>query len=739
MNHSFQHNTRFLQAVSFVNHTDKHIFLTGNAGTGKTTFLKYISKNCPKKMAIVAPTGVAAINAGGTTIHSLFWLPFGTYLADHDMSWDEQDNQIYNKKRLLGNLRFRKERRTLLQELDLLVIDEVSMLRADMLDAIDTILKSVRRDARPFGGLQVLFIGDLYQLPPVVKAHEWKLMQQTYKSPFFFDAHIMEEAQTIQLELTEVYRQRDDQFIDLLNSIRSNRCSPEQLRHLNSFYQPNFVPANGESYITLCSHNAQADKINKQKLAELEGKQVQLDASVSGNFSENAYPVEASLALKEGAQVMFIKNDKGEERRYYNGKIGIVKSISASVDEITIRFPEGTADVVVEKEKWENIQYFFDTEKDKICEEVLGTFRQFPLRLAWAVTIHKSQGLTFDHAIIDAGSSFAAGQVYVALSRLRSLKGLVLQSIIKADNIYTDHDVKRFSDNPIPPAQISEVLESAQRAYLMNILLDTFVWEKLISRSEAVLTDLRDRNIVDKGDAYLFIKSIGIATELHRDVANKFRNQLKRLVQDRDNIPYPKISERSIHAKEWFISKMDQQIIEPLTGHIQAWQIKKRSKKYLEGVNALLIEFKRKKEQIKQTCSLAETLAKGGTLQELLVKIEETATTEIASLTLVTKTKPAKGESGKISLSLFQKGKSIEEIAKERGLTEGTIQSHLISFIGSKLKATSLISADKLATVLKAIKENPEKNTTELKRLLGNQYSYADIRIGQMAGRKVQS
>lgn len=735
MNPTFEHNSAFLQAASFVNHTDKSIFLTGNAGTGKTTFLKYINENCPKKKAIVAPTGVAAINAGGTTIHSLFWLPFGTYIADYEMAWDNQDNSIYNKKRLLGNLRFRKERRTLIQELELLIIDEVSMLRADMLDAMDTILKSVRRDARPFGGLQVLFIGDLYQLPPVVKPQEWTIMQNYYKSPFFFDAHVIQEAQPVQLELTKIYRQNDPVFISLLNNIRKNACTSEQLDLLNSYYRSDFTPTKEEPYITLCSHNVQADKINKERLNELNTKSVILDAAVSGNFSETVYPAEPSLELKEGAQVMFIKNDKGEERRYYNGKIGVVKCVSKN--EVIVRLPEGGPDIEVEREKWENIQYKFDSEKDKINEETLGTFSQFPLRLAWAVTIHKSQGLTFDRAIIDAGSSFAAGQVYVALSRIRNLQGLVLRSTIGAGSIYTSQDVKNFSDLTIQESEINVILEKAQEEYLRNTLLNTFLWEKLTQRANALRDEVLTKNIPDKDQAYLFLSSVAIATDMHREVANKFRNQLNVLIQDPANVSYPNISNRTLKAEEWFVTKMEKQVIDPMESHIQEWKIKKRTKKYIQEINTLLSDFKRKKAQIKHTSELASALASGERIEDLLKKVEDKNAIEIkesrieADTSSVEKKVSTKGQSQNTSLALFKEGKSIAEIAEVRSLTEGTIQSHLINFIGTDLKGTDLMEAVKLQKVIEAIKQNPGKNTTELKLLLGNDYSYADVRIGQ--------
>ena len=733
MSISIEHNNAFLQAVSFVNYTDQSIFLTGNAGTGKTTFLKYIRDNCPKKQAIVAPTGVAAINAGGTTIHSLFWLPFGTYIEDYEIDWNAQDNTIYNKKRLLGNLRFRKERRTLIQELELLIIDEVSMLRADMLDAIDTILKSVRRDARPFGGLQVLFIGDLYQLPPVVRNQEWTIMQHYYKSPFFFDSKVINTLQPIQLELTKIYRQNDPVFINLLNSIRKNNCTSEQLSLLNSYYQPNFTPTTKEPYITLCSHNKQADDINRKRLSELDSKSILLEAAISGNFAENSYPAEGTLELKVGAQVMFIKNDKGDERRYYNGKIGVVKTVSKQT--VIVSLPEGGPDIEVEREKWENIQYKFDAEKDKINEETLGTFSQFPLRLAWAVTIHKSQGLTFDRAIIDAGSSFAAGQVYVALSRVRTLKGLVLKSKIKPTNIFTNHDVKSFSELTIKESEIKAVLERAQEQYLMNTLLNTFLWNKITERIKIFRDETDSRSIPNKDQAYLFLTALTLSVEHHRDVAETFKKELSHLIKKPKEISLPIISERTSKAEQWFIKNMDQKIINPLEDHISDWEIKKRTKKYCKELNVLLTEFKRKKDQIRHTAELAKALASGEQVETLIKSIEKESKYPIKSDKLdSTKENPTvkrKGASQNISLKLFKQGKSIEEIAKLRGLVTGTIESHLISFIGTEIKASELISEDKLENIHSVIKSNPDKSTTELKHILGSQYSFSDIRIGQ--------
>ncbi|TCK83356.1 helix-turn-helix domain-containing protein [Albibacterium bauzanense] len=725
-------NETFLKAASFVIHTDRPIFLTGKAGTGKTTFLKYIQKNCPKKMAIAAPTGVAAINAGGTTLHSLFHLPFGTYLKDYALRWDESDNHIYNRHRLLSKLKFSAEKRSLIQELDLLIIDEVSMLRADMLDAIDDILKSVRRDMRPFGGLQVLFIGDLYQLPPVVKASEWTFMQEIYRSPFFFDAVVMTELQLIQIELKKIYRQSDDNFINLLNSIRNNCCSHEQMSLLNSHYQPDFKYTEQESYITLCSHNAQADQINRKKLQELPGSTIAVEALVKGDYSESAYPTENILQLKKGAQVMFIKNDKGLDRRFYNGKIGYIKAISSDKKIIHVNFTDGSQDVEVSKEEWKNIKYNYDTAEDKIKEETLGTFSQFPLRLAWAVTIHKSQGLTFDRAIIDAGAAFAPGQVYVALSRIRSLNGLVLKSQINASNIFTNKDVLTYSENILPENKFDSVLRESQQIYLMNLLLETFDWSELVERTEAIIENSKTSNIADKDTASEFLKVLLIAINMHQEVADKFKTQLRKLITDSANIDFNQIEDRTQKAADWFINKLESQTINPLENHIKLWAAKKRTKKYIETLKALLVDNYRKLSRLKKCQEISVALAKDTDISTILNQANEFHSIGITVDQSVEKvTKATKGETKNISLTFFQEGKSIEEIAKIRGFTEGTIINHLASFIGTEVQAEQLMDAKKLEIILDYMSKNPTHKTADIKNELGLDYSYTDIRIAQ--------
>jgi len=630
-------NAAFQHAVSFVNQTNRSVFLTGRAGTGKTTFLRYIRQQSHKKMVVAAPTGVAAMNAGGMTLHSLFWLPFGLFVPQQLQIFPEDlDLAVYDKRRLFGKVRLTTRRRALLSEIELLVIDEVSMVRADTLDAIDTILKSVRRDARPFGGLQVLFIGDLYQLPPVVKDSEWRIMEQYYKSPFFFDAQVLKDNPPVMLELDKVYRQSDADFISLLNAIRNDACTPDELEQLNSYYQEDFVPTREDAYITLTSHNRRADEINRSELAALPGKSVTLSARIKGDFAEAIYPAETDLQLKVGAQVMFIRNDSGEDRRYFNGKIGHIHHIDSSGDSLIVGFANDDNEdtVEVKREVWENIRYDYDREKDRIHEDVLGTFSQFPLRLAWAITIHRSQGLTFERAIIDAGASFAAGQVYVALSRLTSLDGLVLKSRIPPHSIRTDPVVLEFSAATAKTEELPALLADSQRDYLGHILLESFKWGRLLEISQKLVEDLEHRNIPDQAQAYRFLEVLKLAVEAQEEVANKFRSQLMHLLtrpqsadkingpespQANDDAPpgpdYPKILERTSRAVEWFGPRMDEQLIANLEQHIEQWSAKKRTKRYISDLKSALTEFKRKKEQLAQCLGIAENLSKTVSLQ----------------------------------------------------------------------------------------------------------------------------
>ncbi|TDS15998.1 helix-turn-helix domain-containing protein [Sphingobacterium paludis] len=723
-------NVAFMQAVSFVNQTNQHLFLTGKAGTGKTTFLKYIRDNSYKKMAITAPTGVAAMNAGGTTLHALFWLPFGVFIEDYTLKWDEQDSHIYNKSRLFSTIKLTKQRRAILQELELLVIDEVSMVRADTLDAIDVILKSVRRDMRPFGGVQMLFIGDLYQLPPVVRDHEWQVLRQHYSSPFFFDAKVLREHPPVLLELNKIYRQNDSDFIGLLNNIRNNECSQADLDYLNAHYREQFSPEDGEQFITLTSHNKLAEGINQEQLMKLSGTMHNVKAVVKDEFQQSSYPAEEVLPLKIGAQVMFIKNDTGEDRKFFNGKIGTVKELHLDKHQVVVSFQDGSEDVTVRRETWENIRYNYNKGEDKIEEEVMGTFSQFPLRLAWAITIHKSQGLTFDRAVIDAGTSFAAGQVYVALSRLTGLEGLVLKSKIPHHSIRTDFQVVDFMKRMRPGDEVAKMLELCQRHYLGQILLQSFRWTTLVEGVDELSESLAKRNIDSKDAALLVLNGVAGALREQEKVANKFITQLYAMLRDKAQLDYGKICERTQSAVAWFLPKFDNDVLIAMQEHIEAWKVKKRTKKYVEELRSLLLDFRRKKEQLAHCLTIADILTQEGDLSQVVDSLhakEKTKDSEVKSAADDDAVKDTKA----ISLDMFMDGLSIEDIAKKRDMVVGTIYGHLINYVGTEVEATDLIAEEKLERIMDVIRQNPDKSSSELKVILGAEFDYPDIKIGQ--------
>ncbi|WP_028295773.1 helix-turn-helix domain-containing protein [Olivibacter sitiensis] len=722
-NHAFQ------QAVSFVNHTARSIFLTGKAGTGKTTFLKYIRQHSHKNMVIVAPTGVAAINAGGTTLHALFQLPFGLYLHDYELAWNESDNHIYNRRRLLGQLRFSQERRQLLQELELLIIDEVSMLRADALDAVDAILRSIRRSALPYGGVQVLFIGDLFQLPPVTKHHEMALMQRYYQSPFFFEALAVKQSPPIMLQLDKIYRQSDLTFIELLNNVRDNCCTREQLNLLNQRHIPSFVPTKGESYITLTSHNRLADAINQRELDKLPDKEYKFEAEIKGEFSNLTFPTESTLILKKGAQVMFIKNDKGEERRYYNGKIGTITDISRD-GKIQVRFEGEEGGIEVEREKWENIRYSYDQQEDKIESETLGIFSQYPIRLAWAVTIHKSQGLTFDRAIIDAGRSFAPGQVYVALSRLTNMEGLVLSSPITSISIKSDQQVLAFSKQFLQKEQVDDLLQTEQKYFLARNLLETFSFSKLCREAQELLQGAPQKLAVDRKLAQEALAPLARHCAEMLQVGDKFKTWLGKRFEH-DNIDYDEIHERTLKAVGWFKEEIDRQLIRPFTEQSKLWASTKKNKAFSKKINSLLISLKRKEAQIKHSTSITEALSSGKNLSSVLQDAAETKRVIVPIDEIgISTTSAKKGDSKQISLTLFKEGKTIQEIAKERGFAESTIMSHLIGFLGTELEGKDLIPADRLEKLLTELKAfSAEQSLSAIKNQLHDEYSYDELRI----------
>jgi len=590
-------NVLFDLAEKFIRQTSRLVFLTGKAGTGKTTFLKHIRNSTTKKTAVVAPTGVAAINAGGTTIHSFFQLPFTPFIPDLK-SRHEQSKDMSDTYSLLKNMRIDSEKRSLFRELELLIIDEVSMVRCDILDAIDTILRHVRRKPFvPFGGVQVLFIGDLFQLPPVVPDDQWLILQQYYEGPFFFHAHVLDQSRPLYIELKRIYRQTDERFISLLNNIRNSEVEEEDLLRLDERFMPSFEPSDEDNYITITTHNHKADAINASKLAALDGPLFQFEGAIEGDFSDRNFPTDRTLNLKVGAQVMFIKNDIEKIRRYYNGKIGIIRRIDAG--EIVVGFPDEDAELVVARDTWVNIRYTVNPESHQIEEEILGTFTQYGIRLAWAITIHKSQGLTFERVIIDAGKAFAPGQVYVALSRCTSFEGVVLRSRIFRKSIMTDERVIRFASEECSPNELVPMLVEGQKEYFFNTLLEHFDWTSAMDELENFRLRLEKRRIPDKETAEGLSQSMLAAASEQHQLVQKFQEQLKKLLSADSSATDDKLfSERISAASKYFAGQLEAIFISPLSGHHSEMKGKTRVKKYIRDLATLIAFFEAQKDRV---------------------------------------------------------------------------------------------------------------------------------------------
>ena len=581
-------NTLFAVASDLVNHTAKNIFLTGRAGTGKTTFLKYIKENCPKQMIVVAPTGVAAINAGGVTIHSFFQLPLAPFMPESTNF--RQDQDATNKHTLLSRLRLNRERRKIIQELELLIIDEISMVRCDVLDAVDLVLRHVRyRQTEKFGGVQVLFIGDMFQLPPVVKDQEWSVLRQCYQSPYFFDSHVMKDDLPVYVEFTKIYRQTEEKFIHLLNRVRSNELDEENIAALHKRYQPHFFGAGSEGYILLTTHNDKARTINTEELAKLPGRMFSYRAEVEGDFPDTAFPAAAELQLKLGAQVMFIRNDTDRAKRYFNGKIGVVLELSE--DKIVVQCKDETSPIEVSKEKWQNIRYTLDKSTRQLNEDVLGAFSQYPLRLAWAITIHKSQGLSFDKAVIDAGKAFAPGQVYVALSRCTNLEGLVLHSRINANTLFTDPKIVQFTKNILPVEFLQKELVEAKKVYQEKVLSSLFDFRKVLNEIKELEKYLLEHKASFNTEVIPWIEDLLRKLISLQNTSEKFHNQLKKLFalseKAEDNA---ELLDRIKTAANWFATEI-KSLIETILQSPALTDSSIRAKEYNEMLREAYIQL----------------------------------------------------------------------------------------------------------------------------------------------------
>ncbi len=701
-------------AKDFILNTAESVFLTGKAGTGKTTLLKYIQQHTQKNCVIAAPTGVAAINAGGVTLHSLFQLPLNMYVPVKNRNY-----AVNNPATLFEHVRLNKQKIQLLREMELLVIDEISMCRCDILDEIDLLLRSFRRRMNePFGGVQVLFIGDLYQLPPVVKDEEWRILNEFYESPFFFSAWVMKEFQVLHIELETVFRQTDEEFIDLLNAVRNNAVNKSDLDKLNKRYNPH-AAQNAENTILLTTHNRKADKINQEELSKLASEIHTFEANIHGDFLESSYPADKELMLKVGAQVMFTKNDLTQEKRYYNGKIGTVTRLNE--DEIVVKCVEDNYEINVDSHTWENLRYAYNDTTDKIDEDVIGTFEQYPLKLAWAVTIHKSQGLTFDKVIIDAGHAFAAGQVYVALSRCRSLEGISLLTPVQADAIFTDDRILQYSADKSNPDALASILPLAKLEYSKKKLLISFSWRKLIDHIIQFQGVIHEKQIPEKAEAMELAIQMEKSARNLEDVSDKFLIQLKDILNQVEDEKYRiLLNERVIKSIQYFCGKINDELIKPLEAHIEKMRIKNKTKGYVRQAKNLDTVFVNKLQEIERLKFGDSPFYTGTSFYQ---ETQHTAAVPQKNTT-------EKGATYRDTLKLYQEGKSIEEIAALRALAVSTIESHFLKWIQlGDLEAKEFISEADMETIQSYIKNNTVNSLTELKNHFQDKYSFFQLRI----------
>jgi len=552
-------NKQLKLARDFVQFTGKNVFLTGKAGTGKTTFLHSLKQQSGKRMIVVAPTGVAAINAGGVTIHSFFQMPFGPIIPNRNNLHIQRSpqNGFFRK--------FSKEKINIIRGLDLLVIDEISMVRADLLDGIDEVLRRYKNRNLPFGGVQLLMIGDLHQLAPVIKEDEWILLKDYYETGFFFSSLALQKTDFISINLKEIFRQSDPHFIDLLNKIRENKIDDQVRTELNKRYQPDFQEDNKDGYITLTTHNSQAQLLNGSKLEELSGKTHTFRAYIKGDFPVHMYPTEEILKLKTGAQVMFVKNDRSTEKRYFNGKIGEVIEIDDGI--IYVKCKDEDDIIEVEEETWDNLKYTLDENTKEIEEKIAGTFSQHPLKLAWAITIHKSQGLTFDRAIIDAQAAFTHGQVYVALSRCRSLDGLVLSTPLNARSIITNNEILHFTDEAEKNQPDEGFLLKSKYEFQLEVLLSLFDFSELHWLVTKCIKITNEHSNILVGDLNsTFVDMINEGRQKIQLVSDKFKVQINKIAATGEDLESnDHLQERIKEGSRYFLRNINDIIDQPIS------------------------------------------------------------------------------------------------------------------------------------------------------------------------------
>ncbi|PTB97670.1 helicase [Marivirga lumbricoides] len=725
MNHTLTETAKL--AVKYINTTDRHIFLTGKAGSGKTTLLRYIIQNTYKNVAVAAPTGIAAINAKGVTLHSLLQLPFGTFLPeDAAMPQNGYSDQVNTPRTFLKQFKMYTNKRQILRNLELLIIDEVSMLRADMLDCADLILRVTRKNQQPFGGLQIMFIGDLNQLPPVIRNNEKPLLEPFYKSGFFFEALALQKSNIVYIELDKIFRQSDATFLGILNRLRDNKMNAHDVARLNQHYKPDVETADYDGYIHITTHNRKADLINQKALSALEGTEKDYHAIIDKDFPENLYPIAEKLSLKVGAQVMFIKNDPTGENLYYNGKIGEVHSLDT--DKIEVKLADSDELITVDRYQWENKKYSLDKTTNEIDEKYVGSFSQFPLKLAWAITVHKSQGLTFEKAILDVSDSFAPGQMYVALSRLTGLEGLVLSQPISNIHFESDTSLNAFEGSKQPLESLSNQLEADTKSYIFRLVHNAF---DLHSINRDLQNHLSSFNKSENRSLKQQFAEWTLEQTTQFQELNKVAGTFQRSLQTFESEPHYLniLQERVQKAKDYFTPQL-QKLYEEFIKHLLETSKQARVKDYLKELEELALQIKAAYLTINKVNVVVSSAAENRIPTKKDLYQSAVYQEEKEKKPAKKAKKKDKTPTSEISYKMFKEGKSIEEICKERALVPGTIMGHLSKYISSgELKAEQFIDEVKLEQIGKVIEKVGMDSYGEIKSLLGDEFGYEDIKV----------
>jgi PIF1-like helicase/Helix-turn-helix domain/Helicase len=741
-----------IYTLKFINQTHRSVFLTGKAGTGKTTLLREIIQTTHKNCVVVAPTGIAALNAGGVTIHSMFQLPFGGFIPDNSSPQFSEDTKFETKATLRRHFKMSGVKRAVIKNMELLVIDEVSMLRADLLDAMDFMMQSVRKKSSPFGGVQVLFIGDLLQLPPVIRDEEWRRLRNYYNGKFFFHSHVIQQNPPLYIELSKIYRQTDDVFISILNNLRNNTISAQDVQNLNKYVNPNLDLKANKGYITLTTHNSKADAMNADALEDLEGKLLVYKPLIVGDFPEKIFPVEEELKLKVGAQVMFVKNDLSFDKKYFNGKMGMVKSLSKQ--EILVHFPEENTTIEVEKYEWQNIRYKVDELTKEIEEEVLGTFVHYPIKLAWAITVHKSQGLTFDKAALDVSQVFLPGQAYVALSRLRSLNGLILLSPLRMNGISNDQDVMDYSLNKASDEFLKNSLHFETKNFIHNYLITSFDWAELAQEwRNHKFSYLENSESSAKSKQANWAARQLEAIEKLLDPSQKFIVQLNKIFNT-ETVDLNHVSDRFQAAYNYFIKPMDDLVFEILW-KIEEVRRQKKAKAFYDELTVLEELQTKAVLRLMKVKLLIEIVVAGETISKERLTSEPIkkyifhkreaiqAQFKEANVTLIddeedvvryTKKQKAAKAPKKSTIQetyeLWLEKNSIQEIAAIRKFTEETILGHLTKLIIEKvISINEVLPDDKIQELTEAFYGYKEESISPLKEKYGDKFSWEELRM----------